>query len=91
MSWLNIPVEIVESVRVQREQLLVVLGGTEIYQYGRTVTWTRSRWVGGNKAAATAKALTYLGNANAETDVERAGEAGQYHCIVTLKTETEWT
>lgn len=90
MSWLNTPVEIVESVREQREQLLVVLGGTEIYQYSRTVTWTRSRWVGGNKAAAIAKAQTYRGNPNAETSVERAGEGGQYHCIVTLKTETAW-
>ncbi len=90
MSWLNTPVEIVESVRVQREQILVVLGGTEIYQYGRTVTWTRSRWVGGTKAAAQAKAASYLKNSNAETEVVRAGEAGQYQCIVTLKTETAW-
>ena len=91
MSWLNIPVEIVESVHQQIERQFFVAVNQLTEERHRKITWTRSRWVGGNKAAAVAKAESYLDNGNAETEVVRAGEAGQYQCIITLRSYGNWS
>lgn len=89
MSWLNQPVEIVESIRIQREQQFMV--STKVFVRWRKITWTRSRWVGGNKTSAEAKANQYLKNNDAETEVVRVGEGGQYQAIVTICEKGAWS
>lgn len=89
MSWLNIPVAVIEEERPMTEtQYYGSLTG--VYSRTRVVTWTRTRWVGGDYTAAKAKAAEYAETADAEASVvEQTG--GQYHCIVTEKSAGDWS
>ena len=90
MSWLNIPKAIVESVKDQKEEEFY--GGiTGEYRRWRTSVFTTTRYVGGTYAAAVAKKAEFAGNENAEAEVVRSGEAGQYQCLATVKTPGTWS
>ncbi len=90
MSWLNTPSEILESVRHQiEEQFYGSITG--VYRRWRRNALTTKRYVGGNLAAAMAKKKEFEKDDNAEVEVVRAGEGGQYQCVVTMMTSGEWS
>jgi hypothetical protein len=95
MAWLNQPIAIIEDYRITVEtQWYFNIG--EGYRRTRTVTWTRTRWVGSNYTGAKAKAAELsLVFGVVDTTVIPAG-GGQYHVLCSENTDatavwTAWT
>lgn len=90
MSWLNTPKAIVESIKDQNEEQFY--GAiTGVWRRWRKNTYTTTRYVGGTYAAAVAKKVELAGDENTEAEVNRAGEGGQYQCVVNVKTPGIWS
>ena len=98
MSWLNIPVGIIERDVEVTESLYIVSPHAVAYPYERTTRWITTRYVGGNYQAAVTKRAAlraeYPGVGflapKLEAEIVAAG-GGQYQVIATVKTLTDWT
>jgi hypothetical protein len=93
MSWLNIPVAIVDDYRVvtERQTYTIIIVSATVYRRSRKITWTRTRYVGCHYTAAKAFADALAAGSGVEdTDVVPAG-GGQYHVICVVKVEGAWS
>jgi len=94
MAWLNIPSLIIEDDYKYDDTQAYYWGGIEIARYSRRreVRVTRERYVGCNYTAAVAKRDALKADSQyTDVHVQRAGDAGQYHCIAVKTVLGEWS